>query len=226
MLYLINEYNMKAINHFQWINAKNDVSYLLSGCIFNLFNLISFSEHSPIMATTLQLFALSITLVHYVSSQTTYDARSSLNEFACTDATPADTCNLYCDSANNSNLIFDCGNAGTCNFHCTQYKCATSSNLSSSNTNNLYISTIYDHCFTESNIHLPNNGNATIISTNTQALKHSEIHSGINTDNIIIECQSNYSQSCRQIKGKQKYVYVDYVSSYKQYINIQNSYLI
>lgn len=153
-----------------------------------------------ILQSWIPLISLLTTIMH---CQNTFNAYSSMNQFTCTGATSADVCNIHCVEESQMNLSFNCGKAGTCNFYCSAPQCLQSGLLNASNSNTLLLQSNSPNCLTQANIHLPNNGDAIIQAQSQQALQNTNIQSGINTQNIIINCADDtiHPQSCKQFNG-------------------------
>eukprot|EP01084_Bolivina_argentea_P092248 165991_1 len=122
-----------------------------------------------------------------------YNRYNSLTNYMnCSAATSNDICNLYCDKSlapYNPQFVYDCGEAGECNFYCTVNKCSIGNSIIGVNAKQLNVTSTFHECMLGTKIYAPNNGSVYATSnTANVGFNAINIFAGTNTDQIIMNC--------------------------------------
>eukprot|EP01084_Bolivina_argentea_P058317 106494_1 len=110
-----------------------------------------------------------------------------------------DTCIIHCNKKRLKNLVFNCGNSGQCSFNCEEQKCFEKGILYAHDSTDLNVLSSNKECLKTSTINLPNYGNGFFSMTASKSFKEMTINSGINTNNIIIDCTFGEGDECKHI---------------------------
>eukprot|EP01083_Nonionella_stella_P278602 947482_1 len=152
------------------------------------------------------LVIVFLSVYAFLTSQTigsTYRLSTDSAGHKCSDG-PGEICNMYCDGDNGGNRdLFDCANAGECNFYCDNWRCANTATINATLSNNLNI-IVGDNgetCLLKANVYAPNNGNATFDMGNSlQGFNQMKVHAGTATQNIIIDMSSTTISDVQQME--------------------------
>eukprot|EP01083_Nonionella_stella_P263804 895702_1 len=128
---------------------------------------------------------------------------------------------MYCDLAYNTQpqgLVYDCGEAIQCNFHCDEKQCGQNSVIRGSNAYNLNITqqSEGENCLKDSVIYAPDHGSAYFETHSKEGFKDMTVWSGYNTQNVIIQCGSSHTEDKRDAYCQNMNVY----ASTSQFVRI------